>query len=61
MQAELTHDGTDLHVYGMANSRESTTSNNIDNKGLTPVSSSKDDIRDAPAVYITTNRFNLTV
>ena len=31
--------------------------NNNNNKGLTSVSSSKDDVKDVPAAYITTNRY----
>ena len=31
--------------------------NNNNNKGLTSVSSSKDDVREVPAAYITTNQF----
>src|SRR5688572_28611417 len=34
--------------------------NNKNNKGLTSFSSSKDDVRDVPAVYITANRFTLS-
>src|SRR5688572_32650853 len=37
--------------------KTSTYNNNNNNKGLTSVSSSKDDVRDVPAAHITTNRF----